>query len=251
MPHVCTNVLICLCSSHLHTPVHTSGHVQTRPLLHIHPPVSLFIPVGSSDGRCLLLPSPQLHTLRSYVRSCLPVPTLNLLRICLHLSLPASACPHLGIPNPLPQAWGSQGDSHDAAQSPDVRLAGMSVSGHYLWSQEVWGPAEHSGGITGAQEDWEPPPRPDPPAPTQRARSELAVTCGSGPLAPSWWPAPGLRSSPPCSCSRRSYLMKGNAVGGEEGAWLEWKPHPHPAPKPRPGPVLSFRSRWTMRRWCR
>ena len=112
--------------------------------------------MAASAGHLLLLPAPScIHG--GSVCSYLPVPTLNLLRICLHLSLPAGACPHLGISALLPQAWGSQGDSHDAAQSPDVRLAGMSVSGHYLRSQEVWGPAEHSGGITGAQEDWGPP----------------------------------------------------------------------------------------------
>lgn len=59
-------------------------------------------------------------------------------------------------------------------------------SEHYLRSQEVRGPAEHSGSITGAEEDWGASHQTRPTCTHPESRSELPVTCGSGP-----WPHPG------------------------------------------------------------
>lgn len=96
-------------------------------------------------------------------------------------------------------------------------------------------------------------PKPGPPRGTPRA----PLTCGSGPLALPWRPGPGLRSSPPCCCLGRSYLWMGGAEGEEGGTGLQLPRDPSP-PLPPPAPVLpspsnslSFRSRCTMRCWCR
>lgn len=131
-------------------------------------------------------------------------------------SLHAPTSPYLAPPVhscPLPRP-GLQGPhSHDAAQCPDVRLAGVPISGDDLRGQEVWGPTEHSGrGNGGLRKAGAPMPnRVHLCSPRETAQS-LPLTCGSGPQAPPWQPVPGPRSSPPCSCSRRSYLP-----GGERG----------------------------------
>lgn len=67
--------------------------------------------------------------------------------------------------------------------------------------------------------------------PPREPAQSFPVTCGSGPLAPPWWPAPGLQSSPPCSCSGRSYLR-----GAGHGVRAEAPPRAvPPTPTPPPG----------------
>lgn len=200
-------------------PAHTCPHLcahskllsRRMPYSHLH--------AQMMAGVCSHLP-PELHTLVL----CLLIPACAPTQRPLYMPTPVLTCrcplppahtwPQLGSPVPLPQARGFGGHSHDAAQSPDVRLAGVPVSGHDLRGQEVWGPTEHSGGHNGASGRLGPEPAHSHP-PREPAQS-LPVTCGSGLLGPPWWPAPGLRSSPPCSCSGRSYLP-GRGGGGGDG----------------------------------
>lgn len=113
-----------------------------------------------------------------------------------YLAPPVHSCPLPGPGLPGPH-------SHDAAQCPDVRLAGVPISGDDLRGQEVWGPTEHSGrGNGGAQEGWGPYAKPGSPVFTQRDCSEPPSHLWQRP------PGPTLVASPRSPIFTSMFLFK-------------------------------------------
>lgn len=111
----------------------------------------------------------------------------------------------------------------------------MSVSGHYLWSQEVWGPAEHSGGITGAQEDWEPPHQARPtcthPESPLRACSHLwqrppGPILVASPRSPIFTSMFLFKKKLPCGGERSGAVRKERGLSGSPALTLPRSPAP-------------------------
>lgn len=239
MPHTC------LCISG-----HTYLHSHTLYMLPIHPcshtcPISPPIPV------CSVHTSIFWYTCMRLSNSILCMLTFA----CLPLGFPVHifTWPYLLAYSHLPTpgtTWALPGPhSHDAAQCPDVRLAAVPIPGDDLRGQEVWGPTEHSGRYNrglrkagGPMPDWV-----HLCSPRETAQS----------LHPHLWqrpPGPTLAASPRSPIFTSMFLFRkklpaewGARHGYEDGATPQL-PQPPQLPAPH---SLSFRSRCTIRRWCR
>lgn len=217
-PGVVQGCLIPACA-YLAIPTYTLTLCTCFPFIHVPIPAPYLLPFlsaqytpasfGTPACACPILfyacsPSPVSHSASLYIF----LPGLT--------SLHTPTYPHLAPPGH------SQGPTHmmqPSAQMSDWQLCPFleTTSG----ARKFGVPQSTLGGIIGGSG------RPGAPCQTgftcahpERLLRASTLTCGSGPLAPPWQPAPGPRSSAPCSYSGRSYLPSGGP-----GMGMRMEPH--------------------------